>query len=94
MAARGGRLYLKGSVAVVTALEVVADGERFWFQVPSQKTVWTGAAAAAAPRGRGDEQAPYYALRPADVTSPSCPSRWRPAPARPSLLEADRETFR
>lgn len=43
VAARPGRLYVKGSVAVVTALEVVADGSRFWFQVPSKMKVWTGA---------------------------------------------------
>ena len=28
---------------LVTALEVVSNGRRFWFQVPSKKTVWTGA---------------------------------------------------
>ena len=34
LAGRGGRLYVKGSVAVVTALEVVADGQRFWLRLP------------------------------------------------------------
>jgi hypothetical protein len=62
VAARGGRLYLKGSVLVVTALEVVSDGERFWFQVLSKKTVWTGPNDAGN-RAEGADKAPYYALR-------------------------------
>ena len=59
LAGRGGRLYLKGSVAVVTALEVVADGERFWFQVPSQEDGVDGGGRRGPRRGRRDEQAPY-----------------------------------
>jgi len=74
VAARGGKLYLKGSVAVITAIEVVADGERFWFQVPSKKTVWTGAASGEA-REAGTEDAPYEALRPSDVTGALLPER-------------------
>jgi outer membrane lipoprotein-sorting protein len=93
VAARGGRLYVKGSVAVVTALEVVSDGARFWFQVPSKKTVWTGAAAEAAPTAAQTEDAPYYALRPADVTSALLPEPLDPGPGEAVVLEADRETF-
>jgi outer membrane lipoprotein-sorting protein len=93
VAARGGRLYLKGTVAVVTALEVVSDGKRFWFQVPSKKTVWTGDATDAAPSAASTEDAPYYALRPADVTSALLPDPLDPAAAEAVVLEADRETF-
>jgi outer membrane lipoprotein-sorting protein len=91
VAARGGRLYVKGSVAVVTAVEVVANGERFWFQVPSKKTVWTGAAEASARAETGD--APYYALRPADVTAALLPEPLAPGESDALVLEADRETF-
>ncbi len=91
VAARGGRLYLKGTVAVVTALELVADGERFWFQVPAKKTVWTGRADAH-PRAE-DEQAPYYALRPADVAAALLPEPLRPGPDDVVLLESDRGVF-
>jgi outer membrane lipoprotein-sorting protein len=93
VATRGGRLYLKGTVAVVTALEVVSDGARFWFQVPSRKTVWTGAAVEAAPRSAETEDAPYYAIRPADVTSALLPEPLDPGEGEGVLLEADRETF-
>jgi outer membrane lipoprotein-sorting protein len=93
VAARGGRLYLKGTVAVVTGLEVVADGSRFWFQVPSRKTVWTGEATAAAPRAAETGEGPYYALRPADVTSALLPEPLDPGEAEAVVLEADRETF-
>jgi outer membrane lipoprotein-sorting protein len=93
VATRGGRLYLKGSVAVVTALEVVSDGTRFWFQVPSKKTVWTGAAAEAAPKAAETEDAPYYALRPADVVQALLPEPLAPDATETVLLEGDRETF-
>jgi outer membrane lipoprotein-sorting protein len=94
VAARGGRLYLKGSVAVVTALEVVADGERFWFQLPSRRTVWTGPAVSAAGAHEiTDESAPYYALRPADVTSALLPEPLRPGDGEVLLLEAEPEAF-
>jgi outer membrane lipoprotein-sorting protein len=88
---RGGRLYLKGTVAVITALEVVADGERFWFQLPSKKTVWTGDVGGS-PRP-DDDPAPYYALRPSDVTAALLPEPLAPASPDVALLESDRETF-
>jgi len=91
VASRGGKLYLKGSVAVVTAMEVVADGQRFWFQVPSRKTVWTGLSGAA--HRAESEDAPYYALRPSDVTSALLPEPLAPGPGDAVLFEADRDTF-
>lgn len=92
VATRGGRLYLKGTVAVVTAIEVVSNGERFWFQVPSKKTVWTGPAAGA-PREAGTEDAPYQALRPSDVTSALLPEPLAPAADETLALDGDRESF-
>jgi len=91
VASRGGKLYLKGSVAVVTALEVVADGERFWFQIPSRKTVWTGRSGAAH-RAESDD-APYYVLRPSDVTWALLPEPLAPGPSDAVLFEADRDSF-
>src|SRR6267378_3509043 len=91
VASRGGKLYLKGSVAVVTAMEVVADGQRFWFQVPSRKTVWTGLSGVAH-RAESDD-APYYALRPSDVTSALLPEPLAPGPGDAVLFEADRDSF-
>jgi hypothetical protein len=72
VATRGGKFYLKGSVAVVTALEVVADGEHFWFQVPSKKAVWTGSERSVHQAAAG-ETAPYTALRPRDVVDAFLP---------------------
>jgi hypothetical protein len=92
VATRGGRLYLKGSVSVITAVEVVSNGERFWFQVPSKKTVWTGAAAGEA-REAGTEEAPYQALRPSDITSALLPEPLAPRDGETVLLDADRESF-
>ena len=91
VASRGGRLYLKGSVAVVTALEIVSNGERFWFQVPSKKTVWTGDATGA-PQPEAD-QPPYQSLRPRDITTALLPERLEPAAGESLILEADRLTF-
>jgi hypothetical protein len=92
VASRGGRLYIKGSVAVVTALEVVSDGRRFWFQVPSRKTVWTGdVISGAPPEGAGD--APYYALRPGDVSVALLPEPLAPGEDDAVLLEADGTSF-
>ncbi|HUG54229.1 MAG TPA: hypothetical protein VMR21_11535 [Vicinamibacteria bacterium] len=92
VAARGGRLYLKGTVAVITAIEIASDGERFWFQVPSRKTVWTGPAAAAAGEA-GTEDAPYQALRPADATAALLCEPLAPGPGEAVVLEADRQSF-
>jgi hypothetical protein len=92
LAGRGGRLYVKGSVAIVTALEVVADGSRFWFLLPSKKTVWTGGAAAL-PDAEADDEAPYRALRPADVTSALLPEPLDAGEGDALLLDADRESF-
>lgn len=90
VAARGNRLYLKGSVAVVTALEVVSDGRSFWFQVPSKKTVWTGRADGSVARVGADD-APYYSLRPADVTAALLPEPLAPADGEALTLEAEPE---
>jgi len=92
VASRGGRLYLKGSVLVVTALQVVSDGERFWFQVPSRNTVWTGSNDAPI-HAEGADQAPYYALRPRDVTSAFLPEALAPGVGDVVLFEADPESF-
>ncbi len=91
VAKRGGRLYLKASVTVVTALELSADGERFSFQVPRKKTVWTGAADA--PPRAEDDKAPYYALRPLDIVSALLPDPLIPAEGDALVLEGDREAF-
>jgi hypothetical protein len=88
LASRSGRLYIKGTVAVVTGLEVVSDGERFWIQVPSRKTVWTGPADAEA-KGAEADQAPYYALRPPDLTGALLCQPLAPAAGQTLLLEAD-----
>lgn len=92
VAARGGRLYIKGSVLVVTALEVVSNGDRFWFQVPSKKTVWTGPNDLPAP-AEGSDNAPYYALRPRDVSGALLPEPLKPGADDVLLLEADRDAF-
>jgi hypothetical protein len=98
LAGRGGRLYVKGTVAVVTALEIVADGRRFWFRVPSKKTVWTGSAEAGVDEGAEGEQAPYYALRPADVVEALLPEPLAgedaaAEPGRVVVMDADRDAF-
>jgi hypothetical protein len=92
-AGRGGRLYIKGSIAVVTALEVVSDGQRFWFQVPSKKTVWTGRAGGAARPEASDEQAPYHVLRPTDVLQGLLPEPMVAGPDEVIVLDATRETY-
>jgi outer membrane lipoprotein-sorting protein len=91
VAARGGRLYLKGSVAVVTALEVVSNGDRFWFQVPSKKTVWTGSSNSSAESERSE--APYYALRPSDIALAFLPEPLTPGAGEALVLESDRQSF-
>jgi outer membrane lipoprotein-sorting protein len=91
VATRGGHLYLKASVAVMTALEVVADGERFWFQLPGKKTTWTGRSDV--PPRVEDDQAPYYVLRPADLTSALLLEPLEPRATDMLVLEGDREAF-
>ena len=93
LAGRGGRLYLKGSVAVVTALEVVADGQRFWFRLPSKKTVWTGKADAVLDETAESDQAPYYALRPVDLVEALLPEPLDPAAGEAVVLDGDAEAF-
>lgn len=95
LAGRGGRLYLKASVAVVTALEAVSDGRAFWLQVPSKHKVWTGAATRAVRASEtepGDGQT-YAALRPADLAAALLPEPLGPQPGEAVLLEGDRESF-
>ena len=92
VAARGGRLYLKGSVAVVSALEVVSDGRQFWFQLPTKKKVWTGDASGSAPEAV-DDKAPYYVLHPSDVTTALVPEPLAPGPDESLVLEADAQNF-
>jgi hypothetical protein len=89
VAARGDRLYLKGQVLVVTAIEVVSNGDRFWFQVPSKKTVWTGLASSEAPPAEGSDQAPYYALRPRDITAALLPEALQPGAEHHLALETE-----
>ncbi len=90
LATRGDRLYLKGQVLVVTALEVVSNGERFWFQVPSKRTIWTGPAGSLAPAAEGADQAPYYALRPRDVTAALLPEPVAPKESEALFLDSER----
>lgn len=92
VATRGGRLYIKGNFLLVTALEVISNGERFWFQVPSKKTVWTGASGAQ-PFAEGEDKAPYYALRPRDVAAALLPEPLAPEAGDGLTLEGDREGF-
>jgi len=92
VATRSGRLYLKGSVAVVTALEVVSDGARFWFVLPSRKTVWTGASAARHLAVAGDE-APYQVLRPGDIVEALMPPPLELGPDEVLMLEADASAY-
>jgi outer membrane lipoprotein-sorting protein len=94
VARRGGELYLKGSVAVITALEVVSDGRRFWFRLPSRKKVWTGPAGASVDETEEvDADAPYRALRPVDVTAALMPEPLDPAPGDSVILDGDTATF-
>lgn len=92
LAARGSRLYIKGTAVLVTALEVVSNAERFWFQVPSKKTVWTGLSEATA-AAEGAENEPYYALRPRDVNAGLLPEPMTPGEGDVLSLEADAGSF-
>lgn len=94
LAQRGGRLYLKGSVTVVTVLEVVSDGARFWFSVPSKKTVWTGPAQSARTADESaDTEAPYRALRPQEVSRALLPEPLAPQPGDSLVFEAEPRSF-
>jgi hypothetical protein len=92
VAARQGKLYLKGTVLVVTALELISDGTRFWLEIPSKKTVWTGPNDAGS-QAEGDEHAPYYALRPADMSFALLPDPIREGGGDLLALESDLQTF-
>lgn len=94
VAGRGDRLYLKGSVAVVTGVEVSSDGERFWFSVPSKKKVWTGLNGnASQPEEAADDEEPYYALRPVDVSQALLPEPMAPSPGETLVFSGERESF-
>lgn len=94
VAARGDRLYLKGSVAVVTGVEVASDGERFWFSVPRKKKVWTGLnALSEQPEDASEEDEPYYALRPVDVSQALLPDPLVPGPGETLVFSGERSSF-
>lgn len=93
LAGRGGRLYLKASVAVVTALEAVSDGRTFWLQVPSKRKVWKGDATRAPRLDAPGEVHDYDALRPADLAAALLPEPLALEPGETLLLEGDRESF-
>jgi outer membrane lipoprotein-sorting protein len=92
VATRGGRLYLKGSVLVVTAVEVVSDGQRFWLQVPSKKKVWTGTNEASRDASGADE-APYYVLKPRDISAALLPEPLTPGEGDAVLFDAQARAF-
>ena len=108
VAERGGRLYIKASMAMITALEITADGERFWFRLPTKKTVWTGPAEAtpadmdigtdaAALADPGDEtqtdDGPFKALRPADIVRALLPEALEPGDEDLVSFDADGRYF-
>lgn len=94
VARRGGKLYLKASVALVTALEVVSDGRSFWFSLPSKKTIWTGAASSSRTAEEvTDTDAPYKALRPKDIVEALLPEPLAPGPGDSLVFEADSLSF-
>ncbi len=108
VAERGGRLYIKASTAMITALEITADGERFWFRLPTKKTVWTGPAEAtasemdieaeeAAPADPDDESepddGPFKALRPADIVRALLPEALDPGDGDLVSFAADGRYF-
>lgn len=94
LAQRGGHLYLKASVTVVTVLELVSDGKRFWFSLPSKKTVWTGPAQSARTADESaDTEAPYRALRPQDVSRGLLPEPLAPQLGDSLVFEAEPRSF-
>lgn len=93
LAGRGGRLYLKASVAVVTALEATSDGRAFWLQVPSKRKVWTGDATRARKSGPAGAPHDYDALRPAELAAALLPEPLAVQPGETLLFEGDREAF-
>lgn len=108
VAERGGRLYIKASMAMITALEITADGERFWFRLPTKKKVWTGPAEAtpadldidAEDTTPGDPDAdpesddgPFKALRPADIVRALLPEAFEPEAQQLVGFDADARHF-
>jgi hypothetical protein len=69
---------------------LVADGTRFWFRLPSKKTVWTGTADAEVDESAEAEKAPYYALRPADLVEALLPSPLAKGEGDVLVLDGDR----
>jgi hypothetical protein len=92
VAEREGKLYLKGTVLVVTALELASDGAHFWLEIPSKKTVWTGPNDVGS-QAQDDEHAPYYALRPADMSFALLPEPIRAGGGTVVALEGDPQSF-
>ncbi len=90
---RGGRLYLKASVAVVTALEATSDGQRFWLQVPSRRKVFTGDARTPPRVEAGAAGHDFDALRPADLAAALVPEPLEPRADETLLFESEREAF-
>jgi hypothetical protein len=90
---RGGRLYLKASVAVVTALEATSDGRVFWLAVPSKHKVWTGDATRPPRVAAGADSHDFEALRPSDLAAALLPEPLDPRPGEVLLLESEREWF-
>ncbi len=89
---RGGRLYLKASVAVVTALEATSDGRSFWLSVPSKRRVWTGDATRPPHVATPDAQE-LESLSPADLAAALLPEPLDPRPDETLTFEGDRESF-
>ena len=90
---RGGRLYLKGSVAVVTALEVVADGERFWFQVPVEEDGLDGRGRRGRPARPSDRAGALLRAAPRRRDRGPAPEPLAPRDGETVLLDGDREAF-
>jgi ABC-type multidrug transport system fused ATPase/permease subunit len=61
-------------------------------QLPTRRKVWTGDASLSAPDA-ADDKAPYYVLRPSDVTTALVPEPLAPGPGESVVLEADAQNF-